>query len=76
MRLMITQFDYLPDGEGIKVCQRARALARIVPDTKYRGMWRAVRPDGSLTAMVNKARAKDIAYGMAETATYPHLAAE
>jgi hypothetical protein len=78
MRLVAEQFDYLPDGGGINVCQpgKTRALARIVPDAKYPGMWRVVRPDGTLTGTLNKARANDIAYGMAETATYLRMAAE
>jgi hypothetical protein len=33
-------------------------------------MWRVVRPDGSLTDKVNIARAKDMAFGLAETAMY------
>jgi hypothetical protein len=32
---------------------------RIVPDAKWLGMYRIRRPDGSLTDMVNLARAKD-----------------
>jgi hypothetical protein len=78
MRLVIAQFDYLPDGDGIKVCQpgKTKALARIVPDTQYPTMWRVVRPDGGLTDMTNPARARDMAYGRAETATYLRLEAE
>jgi len=35
---------------------------RIVPDEKYPTvMWRVERPDGTLTDMVNRARAKDAA---------------
>jgi len=36
-----------------------RVVGEIVPDEKYPGMWRIVRPDGSLSDMVNRARAKD-----------------
>jgi hypothetical protein len=39
-----------------------RKLVRIVPDEKYPTvMWRVERPDGTLTDMVNRARAKDAA---------------
>jgi hypothetical protein len=78
MRLVIAQFDYLPDGDGLKVCQpgKTKALARVVPDATYPTMWRVVRPDGSLTDMVNQARARDMAYGRAEIATYLRLAVE
>jgi hypothetical protein len=78
MRLVIAQFDYLPDGDGVKICQpgKTRALARIVPDTQYPAMWRVVRPDGGLTDMVNKTRALDMAYGRAEIATYLRMTAE
>jgi hypothetical protein len=35
---------------------------RIVPDAKYpRIMWRVEYPDGTLSEMVNRARAKDVA---------------
>ena len=47
-----------------------KALAHIVPDKTYPGMWRAVRPDGSLSDMVNKTRANDVAWGPTENAVY------
>jgi hypothetical protein len=43
-------------------------ISRIVPDAKYPDiMWRVVRPDGTLTEMVNRTRAKDaaVSYGLA-----------
>ena len=66
------QFEFRPDGDGLKCCLpgKAKALARIVPDKIYAGMWRVVRRDGSLSDMVNKARAKDAAWGLAETAVF------
>jgi len=72
MRLMTARFDYVPDRGGIKVCQpgKTKALARIVPDSKYPDMWRVVRPDGSLIDQLNIVRAKDMAFGLAETAMY------
>lgn len=40
----------------------------IVPDTKYPSMWRVRNPDGSLSDMVNRTRAKDAAQSMCERA--------
>jgi hypothetical protein len=73
--LAIAQFRFLPDASGLKVClpDKATALARLVRDENHAGMWRVVRPTGGLTDMVNKARAKDIAFGLAEAATYLRL---
>lgn len=78
MRLAIAQFRFLPDGNGLKVCMpgKTTALARLVPEEIHAGMWRVVRPSGGLTDMVNKARAKDIAWGLAETATYLRLSSQ
>ena len=47
-----------------------KVLAHIVPDKTYPGMWRVLRPDGSLSDMVNGTRAKDVAWGLAENAVY------
>jgi hypothetical protein len=72
MRLRIEQFRFLPDRDGIKVCSLAspKQLARIIPDRVHAGMWRVVYPDGRLSDMVNLSRAKDTAFGQAETAVY------
>jgi hypothetical protein len=72
MRLRIEQFRFLPDKDGIKVCllTSTKQLARIVPNQVYAGMWRVVYPDGRLSDMVNLSRAKDTAFGQAETAVY------
>jgi hypothetical protein len=74
-RLVIAQFRFLPDASGLKVCLpgKATALARLVPDENRVGMWRVVRRDGSLSDMINKARAKDVAFGLAEAAVYLRL---
>jgi hypothetical protein len=42
-----------------------RALLSIAPDAKYPDMWRVVRPDGSLSSMANRTRAKDAGMAMA-----------
>jgi hypothetical protein len=77
-RLAIAQFDYVPDRGALKVCQpgKSTVLARIVRDTVVPGMWRVVRPDGKLSDMVNLSRAKDVAFGIAETALYLRSPAE
>ena len=40
---------------------RGRRLLGIVPDVSYPEMWRVELPDGHLTDMVNRVRAKDAA---------------
>jgi hypothetical protein len=39
--------------------KKAAARYTLVPDERWPGMWRIRRPDGSLTDMVNLARALD-----------------
>jgi hypothetical protein len=39
--------------------KKATARYTLVPDERWPGMWRIRRPDGSLTDMVNLARALD-----------------
>jgi hypothetical protein len=72
MRLNNIQLEFRRDGDGI-TCHlpgKARVLARIEPDATYPRMWRVRFPDGRLSGMVNKARAKDVAWGIAESAVY------
>lgn len=45
----------------------ARAHGRLVPDKIYPGMWRVVGPSGTLSDIVNKTRAKDVAWCLAES---------
>ena len=40
---------------------------RLVPDKIYPGMWRVVGPSGTLSDMVNKPRAQDVAWRLAES---------
>ena len=42
-----------------------QVLLSIVPDDKYPNMYRVVRPDGSLSSMANRTRAKDAGMAMA-----------
>jgi hypothetical protein len=43
---------------------RGPALLSVVPDSVCPGMWRVERPDGSLSDLVNLARAKDAAIAL------------
>jgi hypothetical protein len=72
MRLTNIQFRFLPDGDGLKVCKpdRTQALVRIVPDQVHANMWRVIRANGQLSDMLNKARAKDVAWGIADTKVF------
>ncbi len=46
-------------------CGSRAAGYRLVPDKTYPNMWRVERPDGSLSDMLNRARAKDAAQTLA-----------
>ena len=48
-------------GNRLIVGGRNDPSAGIVPDDHWPGMWRVKRPDGSLTDMVNRSRARDAA---------------
>jgi hypothetical protein len=65
MRSMIAPLRFLPDGSGLKICLLGspRAIARMVPDAVYPGMWRVGGPGGRL---LNRTRAKDVLWGIAE----------
>jgi hypothetical protein len=39
----------------------------LVPDKIYPGMWRVVGPSGTLSDMVNKTRAQDVAWRLAQS---------
>jgi hypothetical protein len=72
------------EWQGDDLCQPGREtpIVSIVPDEKYPLMWRIRYPDGSLSDMVNKSRARDAARSIAasilevrETASISPLAA-
>lgn len=44
-----------------------RALATVVPDSQWPGMWRIAWPDGRQSDMVNLSRAKDAAEALCAT---------
>jgi hypothetical protein len=52
-------------GNTLKV--ERRELARIVPDGTWAAMWRVQLPDGYLTDMVSRTRAKDAATALTLT---------
>jgi hypothetical protein len=51
------------DGDRLKISNRLSGFS-IVPDEKYPQMWRVKYPDGRLSDMVNRTRAKDAAMAM------------
>jgi hypothetical protein len=50
---------------GDWVCLGKRRLKQIVADERWPGMWRVRLPDGTLSDMVNRTRAKDAAQALA-----------
>jgi hypothetical protein len=52
-------------GDELFVVGRRKPVLRIVPDARYPTMWRVQRPDGSLSDMANRTRAKDAARSVA-----------
>jgi hypothetical protein len=50
---------------GDKLCFGQRAVVSIVPDDQYPTMWRVQQPDGTISDMVNKMRARDAARSIA-----------
>ena len=53
------------DGDNVVRRGRKTPVVRIVPDAKYPNMWRVELPDGTLTDMVNRTRAKEAALALA-----------
>jgi hypothetical protein len=51
--------------KGNDLIFRRRVVASIEPDSKYPNMWRVRLPNGHVTDMVNRSRAKDAAVGLA-----------
>ena len=58
--------DLAWDGNKL-LCWRKQTGFNIVPDEKYPGMWRVRSPNGRLSDMVNRPRAKDAALSLALT---------
>jgi hypothetical protein len=47
--------------KGDSLYNARKKVIDVVPDAKYASMWRVRYPDGSLSDMVNRSRAKDAA---------------
>ena len=58
---------WVEPAELQRVPKPAREHARLVPDKIYAGMWRVVGLSGTLSDMVNKTRAQDVAWRLAES---------
>jgi hypothetical protein len=52
-------------GDGLHLHGKGKPVMTIEPDAKYPAMWRVQLPDGHLTDMVNRTRAKDAAMSIA-----------
>jgi hypothetical protein len=56
---------WIEPAELHRVPKHAEAHVRMVSDKIYPGMWRVVGPSGTLSDMVNKTRAQDVAWRLA-----------
>jgi hypothetical protein len=54
------------DGNGWILLAGRRRFGRVVPDSKYPGMWRSVKADGQLSDMSNLSWAKNAVLVAAE----------
>jgi hypothetical protein len=61
--------DMTWNGDTLHRKGSSRLLIRIEQDATYPTMWRVRRPDGTLSDMVNRVRAKDAAEAMALAAS-------
>jgi hypothetical protein len=52
-------------GDSLYLRGKGKPIVTILPDGKYPNMWRVRLPDGRLTDMVNRTRAKDAALSIA-----------
>jgi hypothetical protein len=51
--------------KGDNLLRKGKPLVAIVPDAKYPGLWRVQLPDGQLSDLANKIRARAAARGLA-----------
>ena len=54
------------DGDDWILLAGRRRLGRVVPDSKYPGMWRSVKSDGQLSDLANLSWAKNAVLSAAE----------
>jgi hypothetical protein len=53
------------DGDQLRLGRRGRVIAAIEPDPEWHGLWRVRLPDGTLSDMVSRTRARDAARTLA-----------
>jgi hypothetical protein len=58
---MIERGQLVWSGNRLRYPPLAAVHVTVVEDEVYRGIWRVRQPDGTLTDMVNRARARDAA---------------
>lgn len=54
-----SQLKWQRDGSDWILLYRRRRMGRVVPDDKHSGMYRSIKPDGSLSDMANLSWSKD-----------------
>jgi hypothetical protein len=59
--LILENFHRDAVWRGDRLFVRGRLVAKIVPDQQWPGMWRVQLPNGYLSDIVNRSRAKDAA---------------
>src|SRR5437868_4852609 len=64
-RRMIERANLEWKAHGLHLYGKGKPVVTIVPDAKYPAMWRVRLPDGRLTDMANRTRAKDAAASIA-----------
>ena len=65
--LILENFHRDAVWRGDRLFVRGRLVAKIVPDQQCPGMWRVQLPNGYLSDIVNRSRAKDAALTLAYT---------
>jgi hypothetical protein len=53
MKARERHFEWKADGDGWRLFVERRRFGRVVPDSKYAGMWRSVMSGGRLSDMAN-----------------------
>jgi len=63
--LILENFHRDAVWRGDRLFVQGRLVAKIVPDQQWPGMWRVQLPNGYLSDIVNRSRAKDAALTLA-----------
>jgi len=67
--LILENFHRDAVWRGDRLFVRGRLVAKIVPDQQWPGIWRVQLPNGFLSDIVNRSRAKDAALRVAYEAS-------